>query len=226
MNNMKYIGTIILFLVAQLSIAQASRDVGSFTRLKVFNGISVQLIKSQENKVEISEEFQDQLEVINKNGTLHVRMALKKKFEGKNVTAKVFYKELIDIQANEGSYVSSGSALDLKLLSLEARHGSNIKLEVTADKLNIRSVTGATVIVSGEAKTMAANLGTGGMMKAKDLVAANATVNVSTGGQSDVHVTDLLEVTIKAGGEVTVYGNPKTIEEKITLGGTVLKAGR
>lgn len=223
---MKFLLTTVLVLLVQLSSAQVKRDVGSFSRIKVFNAISVELIASDVNRIEISGNLQDEVETVNKNGTLHIRMALKKSFEGEKVTAKLYYKDIIDIQANEGSFVTSSSKISEKLLSVEARHGSTIQLGLNVDKLNIRAVTGGVVEVNGKAKSLSANLGTGGIMKAKDLVATNADVKVTTGGQSDVNVTDLLEVTIKAGGDVTVYGNPKTIEEKITLGGTVTKVAR
>ena len=226
MNSMRFLITSVLVLFMQLSFGQIKKDVGTFSSIKVFNGISVELISSDKNLVEITGSQKDQVETINKNGTLHIRMALKKSFEGEAITAKVYYKHIDNIQANEGSFVSNASQIEQKLFSIEARHGSNVKLNLNVDKLNIRAVTGGTVILNGAARTMSANLGTGGILKAKELVAENADVKVSTGGQSDVNVTDLLEVTIKAGGDVNVYGNPQTIEEKITLGGTVNNRSR
>ncbi len=226
MNNMKFLFTSVLVLFMQLSFAQLSKDVGSFSKVKVFNGISVELISGTENRIEISGGLKDQVETVNKNGTLHIRMAFKKSFEGEQITAKVYYKQIDEVQASEGSYISNSSVIKQKIFTLEARHGSSIKLNLNVDKVNVRSVTGGIVILSGEARNMAVNLGTGGVLKAKDLVAENANVKVTTGGQSDVNVTDLLEVTIKAGGDVNVYGNPQTIDEKITLGGSVTKMSK
>ena len=226
MNNMKFLFTSVLVLFMQLSFAQLSKDVGSFSKVKVFNGISVELISGTENRIEISGGLKDQVETVNKNGTLHIRMAFKKSFEGEQITAKVYYKQIDEVQASEGSYISNSSVIKQKIFTLEARHGSSIKLNLNVDKVNVRSVTGGIVILNGEARNMAVNLGTGGVLKAKDLVAENANVKVTTGGQSDVNVTDLLEVTIKAGGDVNVYGNPQTIDEKITLGGSVTKMSK
>ena len=223
---MKFLFTSVLVLFMQLSFAQLSKDVGSFSKVKVFNGISVELISGTENRIEISGGLKDQVETVNKNGTLHIRMAFKKSFEGEQITAKVYYKQIDEVQASEGSYISNSSVIKQKIFTLEARHGSSIKLNLNVDKVNVRSVTGGIVILSGEARNMAVNLGTGGVLKAKDLVAENANVKVTTGGQSDVNVTDLLEVTIKAGGDVNVYGNPQTIDEKITLGGSVTKMSK
>ena len=226
MNNMKFLFTSVLVLFMQLSFAQLSKDVGSFSKVKVFNGISVELISGTENRIEISGGLKDQVETVNKNGTLHIRMAFKKSFEGEQITAKVYYKQIDEVHASEGSYISNSSVIKQKIFTLEARHGSSIKLNLNVDKVNVRSVTGGIVILNGEARNMAVNLGTGGVLKAKDLVAENANVKVTTGGQSDVNVTDLLEVTIKAGGDVNVYGNPQTIDEKITLGGSVTKMSK
>src|SRR5690606_18677895 len=140
-----------------------------------------------------------------------IRMALKKLLQGEEINAKVYYKKLNDIEVGEGSFLASDKPLVQQNLSLDVREGAEIKLTVEADKLNVRSVTGGIARLSGTAKFMDASLGTGGILKAKDLITVNSTISITTGGQADINATELVEAKIKAGGEVTVYGNPKKI---------------
>src|SRR5690606_33900350 len=116
--------------------------------------------------------------------------------------------------------------MDQESLSLDAREGAGIQLILDVDKLNVRSVTGATARLSGSAKFMEASLGTGGILKAKELETASTSISITTGGQADIYATDSVEAKIKAGGDVTVYGNPRSIDEKLTLGGSVTRVDK
>ena len=58
-------GILFLFGVA-CSFAQNDRNVGDFTSLKVYDRISVELIESKKNKVEIIGDGSSKIQVINK----------------------------------------------------------------------------------------------------------------------------------------------------------------
>ncbi len=220
---MKTISAIALLLMMQISFGQEKRDPGEFTSLKVFDRISVELIPADANVVEISGTRSKEVEIVNKNGDLHIRMPLKKLLQGEEIQAKVYYRDLQKIEVGEGSFLSGAQVMKQEYLSLDAREGSEIRLMVEVGKLNVRSVTGATARLSGSAKFMEASLGTGGSLKAKELATAHTSISITTGGQAGIFATDLVEAKIKAGGDITVYGNPRKIEEKITLGGSVTR---
>jgi len=46
---------------------------------------------------------------------------------------------------------------------------------------------------------------------------------VNAGGVAEVRATELVEAKVRAGGEIRVHGNPKTINEKNVLGGVIKK---
>ena len=75
---MKKIVVILVLLISNLGWSQVSKDLGEFNSVSVFDRISVQLIPSNENRIEISGTRADEVELINKNGTLKIRMILKK----------------------------------------------------------------------------------------------------------------------------------------------------
>lgn len=67
------------FLSAQFNL---ERDLGDFHEIKVYDLIEVILIKSSENKVRIKGPHASDIQLINKDGVLKVRMALEKKVSG------------------------------------------------------------------------------------------------------------------------------------------------
>ncbi len=215
---------VIALIIAQVSFAQVSKNLGDFDELKVFDQISVEIVPSNENKIEITGKRSQDVEVVNNNGQLKIRMKLEKLLSGEDVVIKLYSSGLRSIDVSEGSYVESAATLSQSSLELIAKEGGQIKLNVELKKLNVKAVTGGRVIVSGSADNQDINIGTGGKVEAKELVTTQTSVKISAGGEADVNATDLVDANIKAGGDVTVYGNPKEINEKTTLGGSVRRA--
>ena len=97
-------GILFLFGVA-CSFAQNDRNVGDFTSLKVYDRISVELIESKKNKVEIIGDGSSKIQVINKNGELKIRTQTMKLLQGDDVKVKVYYNDLSDFQQISFQYI-------------------------------------------------------------------------------------------------------------------------
>ena len=81
---MKKILYIILFVTIPLfSQVKIDRDLGEFSKVAVYDGINLELIKSEVNKVEITGNNTKFVVVKNKNGDLKVRLNLEKRFSAK-----------------------------------------------------------------------------------------------------------------------------------------------
>jgi PIN domain nuclease of toxin-antitoxin system len=77
-----------LLLISSLTFAQTEKKVGDFHKVTAFDQITVELISSDENKVVLSGINSDEVEVINKNGELKLRMPLTNLLKGNQVNAK------------------------------------------------------------------------------------------------------------------------------------------
>jgi len=77
---MKKLSMIALLLVGSIGFSQIEKNVGDFNSIAVFDRITVELIKSTESKIEIKGDRANEVELVNKNGNLKVRMKLKKTF--------------------------------------------------------------------------------------------------------------------------------------------------
>ncbi len=214
----------IAILLSQITLAQTTKDTGTFDSLKVFDGINVELIPSAENKIEIMGNNSNEVEVINKNGELKVRLPLGKMLKGDDIKAKLYFKNIQAIDATEGSFVSSASVFKQLALDLTAKEGAQIELKSDLQKAKIRVITASKIILSGKALNQEVSIGTGGILEAKNLNTNQTSVAISTGGVAEINATEFVDAQVKMGGTITIFGNPKQINKKTVLGGSIIQS--
>ena len=219
---MKQLTLFLVVLTSTLSLAQVTRNVGDFTKISVFDKIQVELIQSDENKVVLDGVNAAEVEVVNKNGLVKLRLPLVKFLSGQQIEAKIYYTELTSIMVAEGSKVTTNSVFKSSDLTLESKEGSQIKLDLAVENVNIKAYTGSELSLTGSVQNIDALINTGADLKAKDLTVQHAIVNVNTGGIASVTAIDYLSVKVVAGGSVFVYGNPAKLSQSVTAGGSII----
>ncbi len=220
---MKKIIFIIVTGLVQFIQAQNIQELGSFDKIRTFDKLQVELIKSNENKIVIEGLNEDKVVVLVKNQELKIRMPLTKMLSGRASTfIKVYYKKLNMIDASEGSIITSKDSISQKSIDLNAREGANITLDLKVDNLTARAVSGAVLTLSGVAKSNIATAKAGGSIEAENLKTEETTVSVTAGGTVSVFATKFIDAKTNAGGTILVYGNPTDIKKETTLGGTIV----
>ena len=209
-----------IFIFSQFFFAQSDRNVGDFSSLKVYDKISVVLIHSTENKVETDRENAD-LETVNKNGELKIRMAPAKILQGNQVSVKVFYKNLNDIQASQGSVISAEGEVESKMLSLTSNEGSSINIAVNSKTLSAKLNSGGEITVTGNAGHQEILVNSGAKFLGKNIESESASVTTNAGGFAEVNVTDSVNATTRAGGVIDIYGDPNDRKVKNVIGGKI-----
>ncbi|UFH47177.1 DUF2807 domain-containing protein [Flavobacterium galactosidilyticum] len=220
---MKKVLIIAFVLVMQFTNAQVNRNLGDFDEVKVFDKITVKLIAANENKMVISGSRADEVEAVNKNGELKIRMPFPKLLSGDDIVVKLYFKNLESIAVSEGSFVSSEADFKQTNLDLNAKSGGEIKLDLDVDKVNVKAYAGGIVSISGKATNQNVTITSGGILKAKNLHTSQTSISVSAGGQSEIHANTLVDAKVKAGGSIFIYGKPKQINKEVFIGGTILE---
>ena len=166
---MRTILAIALVITTSLLTAQnpIEKGVGDFSEIKVFDLIEVNLIKSDTNRVEITGDDIEDVEVINKNGTLKIRMKLDKIFNGEKTFVAVYYTTLKVIDGNEGAFISSNELITQDYIELRAQEGARLKIGLDVKKVDIKAVTGGIIETRGKAVSQDITLNTGGMYEGK-----------------------------------------------------------
>lgn len=220
---MKHYLTTLAFFITTIIIAQntISKTVGEFSTLKAYDLINIELVKSNENRVEISGKNAEDVVVVNKNGKLKIRMNLDEIFDGAGTHITLYYTSLDVIDANEGAYISSKDKIKQYELILNAQEGGKINLGINVKEADLRAVTGGIIELNGKTNHQKISIGTGGVFKGKDFKSTTTSVAIRAGGEAKVFAKELVDIKIRAGGDVYVYGDPNTINESRALGGRI-----
>jgi len=213
-----------LLFISSLALAQEEKEVGDFNKVTAFDQIDVLLVPAQENKVVLDGSGSDEVELVNKNGELKIRMPLTKLLSGDNISATVYFKRIDAIEANEGSRISSETTFKTTSFDIIAKEGSQIKIKVDVSRLTARVGNGSTIEIEGKATNQDVLVNSGGTYEADKLITNQTIITANAGGNADIYATDLVDAKVRAGGDITVYGKPKQINQKTVAGGTIKEA--
>lgn len=208
------------FLVS--SQTPVSKTLGEFSELKVYDLINVELIESTENKIEITGEETSNVLIVQKNNLLKIKMALNKSFNGNKTFVKLYYNKIDIIDVNEGAKVVSESLFKQYELELKSQEGGEISVITDTKLLSVKIVTGGIINVSGASESQNINIRTGGIYEASLLKTLNSQVKIKTGGVADISSSELIEVRIFAGGDLTIHGKTKYVKQLKVIGGRVI----
>lgn len=219
-----YVILLAMMLVCYSTQAQRQvvEELGTFTEIKAFDRINTVLVKSNENKVVITGDDQDDVNVSVKGGLLKIRMDFENQMDGGDVTATVYHTETLTlIDANENADISSDDTISGTEVKIAAQEGGKISLKVAIDDLYVKSTSGAEITLTGKARMQEAVANAGGKVWNEDLNTTETKITVNAGGIARVHATDKMEAKVRAGGSIYVYGNPKDLKRDKVFGGKI-----
>ena len=216
---------LIAMLVLGLGTASAQqmidREVGNFHEIKVFDLIEVNMIRSDENRIVIKGDRAGDIEFVNRDGVLKLRMDFDKKFRGEDTLIEVYYTDILVVDANEGARITCNEMIEQDRIELRAQEGARIEVGMKVRDAEIRAVTGGMVYASGLATNQVITLNTGGIFEGRDLETETSSIRVSAGGEAELFAREEVDIQIRAGGDVYVYGNPKRVQKDRIFGGRI-----
>ena len=213
-----------LLAISSIAFGQIEKKPGDFTKVTSFDRIDVMLIPGNENIVQLDGKGADDVELINKNGELKIRMPMTKLLDGDNISVTVYYVKITAVEANEGSRIACGDKISSVVFDVIAKEGSEIKLILDVEKLNVRTANGSKVLLEGKADIQDVLVNSGGIYEAEKLESQITTVSCNAGGEAAIFATNSVDAKVRAGGEITIFGKPKQINKKIVAGGTIEQA--
>jgi len=227
---MKKIFFILMLLVHVASQSQSavSQNLGDFTTLKVFNGIEVELIKSNEQKIEIRGKKSEKVTIKNVDKTLKLTLPFSLKPENNSadgeVIVKLFYSSNIDvIDANEGATIT-GKDINQEKLVVNSQERALINLVVNTKYIEVKTSSGGIIKLSGTTKHQDVNLDLYGVYHGFNLKTENtSTVKAGTGAKAEIFAGETLTAKVSFGGSIFYKGNPELIKDKKVIGGIIQK---
>jgi len=214
---------LVLFITTTLfANNNVEKEIGEFSTLKVYDLIEVELVKDTVNKVEITGDNAEDVVIVNKNGLLKIKMSLNKIFDGNNIKIKLHYTSVDIIDANEGAKITSNDVIKQFEIDLKTQEGASINLPLEVTVANIKAITGGTIETKGTATSQVISIFSGGIYQGQELETSKSEIAIKAAGEAHVLSTDEVDANIRAGGDVFIYGKPKTVTENKALGGRVI----
>lgn len=213
-----------LLLISAIVFGQRSTtiELEDFTELKVYDRIIVTLVKSDENKLVITGDDKDEVEISEKGDLLKIKMEFDNFLDGNEAKATLFYnQELSLIDANENAKIVSKETYQGKKTDIRGQEGGVIDLKLAVDYVYVRAISGSEITLTGKSNEQEITVNTGGKVYNKELNTSNTTVTVLAGGRADVKASSKVVAKVKAGGSIYIYGNPKNIEKNKVFGGKI-----
>ena len=180
------------------------RDLPAFTAVDISGAYDVEIIAQKEQGLEI-EGDDNLLPLIRtevKNGVLTV--SNQKGFDTKHTLRLRISLPKIDS-------ISTSGASEI------------VATQVKSDDFNIDASGAGNMQISGETKTLKVDISGAGKVDARDLRAQGVTITISGSAEADVYASEELRAAVSGSGNVSYYGDPKTVKEEMSGSGSISK---
>ena len=148
-------------------------------------------------------------------------MNIEEIYDGNDTVVSLYYTSVEEIDANEGSKVAVKETIEQFEIELRAQEGAEITTDLKTKYATVRAVTGGIINVSGSSKNQDLSIYTGGIVNAKEFITEKTEVSINAAGEAFINASEFVDVRIRAGGDVYIYGNPKRIDESRVFGGRI-----
>jgi hypothetical protein len=221
---MKKVLLLIAILGSNLIFSQTTitKQLGEFEKLKVYNGIELELIKSDEQKLEITGEKAEKVKVKNNNGVLKLTLKFPDLSADGKVNIKLFYNQEIKvIDGNEGSTIT-GKEIEQTQLEVKSQERAFINLVVKTKHLKVKSSSGGIIKLTGSSKNQDIDVDLYGIYHGYGLeVTDNTSIRAGSGAKAEVNAGETLNAKVSFGGSIFYKGNPEVIKDKKVAGGII-----
>ena len=204
--------------VFTLGISQES--LSSFSRISVTGSVMITLKKGDKNQYTASGDT-EKLKVQVEDGKLKVsRVDISDGWKNRAYVT-VWYTDIRSLSASAGAQVAHEGTLNAGDFELSFDTGANGELTLDAQSLDVNVGEGGVLRLDGAARVVEATSTTGGILKARDLIAHRVYVSANTGASATVHATEEIDANASLGGSVSYSGDPAIVKVKESLGGSV-----
>ncbi len=210
--------------ISQAQTQKDSRSLRDFNVVKVSNSIKAELVKGDENKVEITASGIDvgNVETAVVGDALEVRLA-RGNFRNHAVRVVVTYKDIQGIEASSSAQVVAKSNIEAIEAYLSSSNNAYLEASVTADKLNMDAATNSRIFVKGKVKQLEVNAYTNAQIDGMKLVAEKVNVLGNTTASISFTATSSINGSLATAAKIVYDGNPSEINVKTGTGGSIKK---
>ena len=217
---------LLLLSISAFSQDREERSLSSFDRLRVSEGIKVELKKGSSEKavVEVRGLDLEDVQTEVRGGTLTIYLQ-RDRYRNIDVSVQVTYREINSINISSAASVRSLDPIESDALFISASSAGSADLEVKAIELELEASSAGTMDITGTAKEVEVSASSAGSIDAYDLEAEEVLAKANSAGSVKVYATKLIDAKANSGGSIRYRGNPTKEYTSSNSGGSVRKSG-
>ncbi len=203
-----------------------TRSVGSFSGVKVAEGIDVYLKKGSKESVRVEATGTKLENVLTEVSGAYLKVHMKDgNYRGRvNVKVYVTFVKVDKLSASSAGSIFSDGVMEADEMRMSASSAGSVEVTVKANLVEASASSAGEVTLKGSTKSLEADASSAGEVSAYDLEAVNVKAGASSGGSVKVSVQQELTARASSGGSVRYRGNPSKSNTNSSSGGSVKKA--
>lgn len=217
----------LLLFVINISAQDLNKNLDDFSRLSVASSITMELIPSITNKmeVEITNGKLVDLKIEEKGDNLRIYIDGDKNYGPDRTQAaiKLYYTNLDELSVAAGARVYSDAVIENSDFEADVSSGASLSLELDIEDLDSNVSSGGTFSIGGTAGSVDINASSGGSFRGSNLKSEHAQADASSGGSISIWASKSIEAETTSGGSIKYGGNPaqKEIDRNKWSGGSI-----
>ena len=227
------------------SAREEVRKVASFSGIQVSSGINVSFTQDVQQKVVVDSDRPEfvKTEVVGDILKIYVDNNNNRNLKIKKLSVTVSAPELSKIAVNSGAsfntlntvksnyfQIAATSGANLKAdldtkgkVELSTTSGSNVRLNVNADELEMSATSGSSATLYGKIRETTFDVSSAATVNAQDLETQKSKINASSAANIKVNATENINVTGTSGASVRYRSNNNVKRNAALTGGASMK---
>ena len=227
------------------SAREEVRKVASFSGIQVSSGINVSFTQDAKQKVVVDSDRPEfvKTEVVGDILKIYIDNNNNRNLKFKKLSVTVSAPELSKIAVNSGAnfntlntiksdyfQIAATSGANLKAdldtkgkVELSTTSGSNVRLNVNADELEMSATSGSSATLYGKIRATTFDVSSAATVNAQDLETQKSKINASSAANIKVNATENINVTGTSGASVRYRSNNNVKRNAALTGGASMK---
>ena len=217
----------IILLVGSTTLIQAqsqTRALGSFTGVKVAEGVDVYLTKGDKESARVETDGVKPEYVITEVSGSYLKVHMRDGNHRGTVKVYVTYVKIDRLSASSAGSIYSEGSIQASSLEISTSSAGNVEVLVNAESVDISASSAGEAEIKGKTKSLNVDASSAGEIDAYDLEAEDVTAGASSAGSIRINVSNALTAKASSGGSIRYRGNPNKSITDSSSGGSVKKS--
>lgn len=225
---MKKLFVLVLSVISLAGWSQESvtRNLGSFTGIKVSQGISVYLKKGDKESAKVEVTGTDPSNVITEVSGSYLKIYMDDggRYRNTNVKVYVTYVRIDRLSASSAANIYADSPIKANKMEISASSAASVEILLEGGAVEASASSAGEVELKGKCQSLFADASSAGKVDAFDMESSEVEAEASSGGSVKIFVQKDLRAHASSGGSIRYRGNPDKQITDSSSGGSVRKS--